>query len=218
MMSTSFDLISGVLLLLILIVSISIHEWAHSWVAEKLGDATPRLDGRNTLNPAAHFDPLGTFLMPMIFIFILGSQVPFGWGKRIDINPSAFENPKRDEILVWLAGPGGNALVALVAAILGGLTFSVVPKFHELMIMFIQVNCLIIIINLLPVPPLDGGFILKVLSNMSEELFIRLSYLCFVILLGLFFFEPTRVVITLAQGLIEFLFFFIMSGIASLMV
>lgn len=210
MSSASIDLFEGVLLFLILMASISLHEWAHSRVADKLGDPSPRLDGRTSLNPAVHFDPLGTFLFPLIFIFVMGSKAPFGWGRRIILNPDNFRNPTRDELYVWFAGPACNAAIALVAAVLGGLTTRVFPRFYELMEMFIRINALLIIINLLPVPPLDGGYILKRLTNMSEEMFMRLSMFCFFILLVIFLFPPTERVVNFAFSSTYAFFFNIM--------
>ncbi len=192
------ELTHGILLYLILMASVCLHEWAHAWIADRLGDPTPRHDGRTSLNPAVHFDPIGTLIMPVVFIFLFQSVAPFGWGKRIILNPDHFRRPSRDEILVWLSGPACNLVIAVLAAILGGLLVQAVPRFHDLMEIVIRINALLIVINLLPVPPLDGGYILKQVTGMSEATFHRLSAFAFFILLALFLFPPTMTLISIA--------------------
>lgn len=201
----------GLLLYLILLASVCLREWAQAWVADRMGDSTPRMDGRTSLNPANHIDPLGTAIFPLIFIFLLGSQTPFGWGRHLYMNPDNFRNPTSGEIYARLAGPACNFLIALVAAIIGGLTFNSVPRLYELMFMFIGINTTLIIINLLPVPPLDGGYILKAVIKMSEEQFLNLARFCFFILLGLFLFPPTARVIQLGFAFFNGLFLRVMN-------
>jgi Zn-dependent protease len=92
-MTDSISITEGLLLYLILMASVCLHEWAHAVVADRLGDPTPRLDGRTTLNPAAHFDMVGTCIMPLVIIFLIPFFAPFGWGRRIILNPSNFRNP-----------------------------------------------------------------------------------------------------------------------------
>ena len=133
-----------------LLIAITIHEFSHSLAADRLGDPTPRAMGRLTLNPLAHLDPLGTL---MIFI------AHFGWGKPVPIDPYNFKNPRRDEILVSLAGPASNLLLAIV--------FAVIFRFFPLLpiVIFIQMNLFLAIFNLLPIPPLDGS---KVFLNLMS--------------------------------------------------
>ena len=139
-----------------IIIAMVIHEWAHARVAYALGDYTPKLDGRLTLNPAAHVDIFG-----LLMLFI----VHFGWAKPVRINPGNFKNPRRDDILVSLAGPMSNLIMAFIMAFIIMLMFKFeVPltdgaKSVLSFIMIININ--FAIFNMLPIPPLDGSQILR---------------------------------------------------------
>ena len=156
-----FDDIGGFLMNLIaglpgIVIAMVIHEFSHARVAYALGDYTPRLHGRLTLNPAAHVDPIG-----LLMLFI----VHFGWAKPVQINPMNFKNPRRDDILVSLAGPASNLIVAFVALIvLVLLAKTDFPLSEGLLVVFnliIVYNINFAIFNMLPIPPLDGSHILK---------------------------------------------------------
>lgn len=144
--------------ILAIAVAISVHESAHAWMANRLGDPTAKLSGRISLNPIAHLDPMGT-----IFLFLAG----FGWGKPVPVNSNNFKNPKTDELKVALAGPISNFVTAL--------TFALIARFIPLpyiivsmLIIIIQINIILMVFNLLPIPPLDGSNILRVfISNQS---------------------------------------------------
>lgn len=139
-----------------LILAMTVHEYAHARVAVELGDITPRVLGRLTLNPKAHIDPIG-----LLCLFL----VHFGWAKPVSINPRNFKNPRRDDILVSLAGPFANlalAFLSLVALLIyakmgGGMTQGVSLVFK----LIIEYNIGFAIFNLLPIPPLDGSHVLK---------------------------------------------------------
>ena len=142
----------GLVFILILIMTITIHEFAHAATAEYLGDPTPRLAGRLTLNPLAHLDPIGTLML-----LVAG----FGWGKPVPFDPFNLKSPKRDSALISFAGPMSNFLIA----ILSSLILRVLPIFPaiflqsfltDILILFIRFNILLAIFNLLPVHPLDG--------------------------------------------------------------
>ncbi len=153
-----------------IIIAMVIHEWAHARVAYALGDFTPKMMGRLTLNPAAHIDPIG-----LLLLFI----AHFGWAKPVQINPYNFSNPRRDDILVSLAGPGANFITAFVTLIF----MAILTKFNFPMsegmylvfsgIMIININ--FGIFNLLPIPPLDGSHVLRQL--LPEELAIKFDEL-----------------------------------------
>lgn len=136
----------------LLIVAISVHEFAHAALADHLGDPTPRLSGRLTLNPLAHLDPIGTFLL-----FFAG----FGWGKPVMFDPFNLRNPRKDAAVISLAGPSSNIAMAILASILIRLTqnFPLLPLssfLFDILSLFIYYNILLAIFNLIPIHPLDG--------------------------------------------------------------
>lgn len=139
--------------ILAFLLSLSIHEAAHAWMADRLGDPSARLAGRVTLNPLAHLDPLGS-LLPL-FLIMTGSPVVFGWGKPVPFDPFNLQRPRRDAALISLAGPGANIILAIFLAIVVRFTnlgFILTP--------IIILNVAWAIFNLLPVHPLDGGKVL----------------------------------------------------------
>jgi Zn-dependent protease len=177
----------GLLTYIVLLASLCVHEWAHAIVADKLGDFTPKSEGRVTLNPAAHIDPLGTVIMPLICIFFLGSRFAFfGWAKPVIVNPSNFRRPRLDEALVTLAGPAANLAIALVAVILGALLVAAHPVLGELVQRVVMMNVGLAVFNMLPIPPLDGGLILSHVVGMTRETFMEISrYSGFIILVAI---------------------------------
>lgn len=142
----------------IIIIAITIHEFAHAWMADRLGDPTPRYQGRVTLNPLAHLDPMGTFLL-----FLVG----FGWGKPVMFDPHNLKEPVRDSAIIALAGPVSNLLLALLLAVGVPVLANVIPIpldfIQQLLGLGIFYNCMLAIFNLVPVHPLDGSKILMAL-------------------------------------------------------
>ncbi len=144
--------------------AITVHEVAHGWVARKLGDPTAMMLGRLTLNPVKHIDPIGTLLVPGILL-VMNSGFLFGWAKPVPVTWENLKNPRRDMALVALAGPASNlvmaimwALVAKMALIASGIFGSGVLQPLILMgVAGIQINIILMVLNLLPLPPLDGG-------------------------------------------------------------
>lgn len=166
----------ALLLFLILVASLSVHEWAHAFVADKLGDHTPRSHGRVTLNPASHFDPIGTGLIPLMNIMgLFGGLALIGWGRPVMINRNNFENRVFGDILVSMAGPFSNLVIALGAAILGGFLRRISPEVDELIFRVIWMNVGLAVFNLVPIPPLDGSHVMRHAIGMSEENYINIS-------------------------------------------
>jgi Zn-dependent protease len=156
------DIVLSLLMIAIfLLIAFPIHEFAHAYVAYLRGDATAKLMGRMTLNPVVHFDPVGG-LMIVITMFLGGFL--FGWAKPTPVNTMNLRNRKNDEVLVAIAGPGAN----LVMAILGAIAIRVVVAFgiqlpqlaEAVLVNFLVFNVALMIFNLIPVPPLDGSTLL----------------------------------------------------------
>jgi len=173
--------------------AITVHEVAHGWVAQRLGDPTAMMLGRLTLNPIKHIDPLGTVIVPLL-LMVMGGFI-FGWAKPVPITWENLKNPKRDMVLVAVAGPLANLLMAIMWAILVKITFiipvsastqSLVVALHYMGLAGITINVWLLVLNLLPLPPLDGGRVVSgLLPNPLSWQFNRIEPYGFIILLVL---------------------------------
>lgn len=132
-----------------LLIAITIHEFSHAYIADRMGDPTPRLNGRVTLNPLAHLDPVGTLALLI---------VQFGWGKPVPVDPYNLQDPKKDNALISLAGPASNLILAGLLAVFIKFTHLIPLTAFWYILIIINVN--LAIFNLLPIPPLDGSKIL----------------------------------------------------------
>lgn len=179
-------ILNKLIMIPIVLIALTFHEFSHGWVSTKLGDPTPRMTGRLSLNPMAHLDPVGALLMIL---------TGFGWAKPVQIDARYYKNPKRGMALTAAAGPISNFLLALVGLILYMLVLFVKIKTNRLAsggVMldwtsrFIMVNLCFMIFNLIPIPPLDGSRILGlVLSNSAYfklQRFERYSFLIIIVL------------------------------------
>jgi Zn-dependent protease len=185
----SLNLIAGLGVALGFLFGIVGHHWAHARVAIALGDRTPKLMGRATLRPKAHVDTLGSIIMPIVFIVVAIFRGPaggmmFGWGKPQSFNPRAFRKPRRDMILVALAGPAATGLIAAASAALSRaeLHNNIGRVFGYIML----VNSFLTVVELLPIPGRDGGRILvRFLSPhaaMKFEEFVQYDLIFLVVL------------------------------------
>ena len=150
MLQTLFESpITFFLFALSLIVAVTVHEFSHALVADRLGDPTPRSQGRLSLNPLVHLDPLGT-----LSLFLIG----FGWGKPVEFFPPNLKSPRRDAALISIAGPISNILLATLLSVIGRTLLD--PNSASFLIPFIYVNVILAVFNLVPIGPLDGQKIL----------------------------------------------------------
>ncbi|MFU0824675.1 site-2 protease family protein [Clostridium sp.] len=182
-MFNSENVLYTILLIPGILFGLTFHEYAHAWVADKLGDKTPKFQGRLTLNPLAHIDPIG-FIMILIF--------KFGWAKPVQTNPSAFKNYYKDDLKVSIAGVVGNLFVAFISSIVLALILKLPTQNQNLLqiltliaLFSIQMNCLLFVLNLLPLPGFDGFHILRDLfPNVfykAENALYRLQFLILII-------------------------------------
>lgn len=191
-LDTLFD---ACLWLPVILISISFHEYAHGWAANRLGDPTAKFAGRLTLNPLKHFNLFG-FLM-MLFVH-------FGWATPVPVNADNFRNPKRDMLMVALAGPGANLLLALVSSLIyslfafclsllsrvpGGFALIIIQIVASLLLYLIYMNIGLAVFNLIPIEPLDGSYILGFFMPQKYHVFmakygqyIQIVFVLFVLL------------------------------------
>lgn len=180
-----------------IILGLSFHEFAHAWVANRCGDPTPKYHNRITINPAAHIDPLG--FLALIFI-------GFGWGRPVVINPNNFRKPRRDELLVSLAGVTMNLILAFIFMgtirllyefALGFMLSDLGMILQDILIWVVHINIVLMVFNLLPIPPLDGFNVLTQIFNLrNTEFYYRVYDKGFLILMILIVFNVTGRILT----------------------
>jgi Zn-dependent protease len=165
---------------IMLLVGLPVHEFSHALAAYRLGDGTAKMFGRLTLNPIAHFDPVGGTLLALTFIgsAASGTALGFGWAKPTPVNPMNLDGGRRGEALVAAAGPLSNFVLAAIAAVplryiyaTDALPFDSMPV--QILDLFVQINLLLMIFNLIPVPPLDGSKVLFAFLDRRTEYQIR---------------------------------------------
>jgi len=210
------DILHALLVLIPMILSLSVHEYAHAKVASMLEDSTADEMGRLTLNPVAHIDPIGTIALPFLGVF-LGGFI-FGWAKPVPVNPMNFTrriSMKKGMLLVAAAGPASNFAMAIAASVLlyllvgvGGYNFVDDPfKLMILFGIFIKLNIILAFFNLLPVPPLDGGRILAgILPDSAQPHLRMLEQYGFLIVIMLLFSGALQILFIPASWISNFLF------------
>ncbi len=198
----NFDILSMLLTLPGIIIGLSFHEFAHAYAAVKLGDDTPKYQGRLTLDPFKHLDPVG-------FICLLFFR--FGWAKPVMINPRNFKNTRRDDTIVSLAGPLMNLVVAIISLIIMRILMSVNPYMflqNGYVLTIIQyiayINIVLMVFNLIPIPPLDGHHILANIGGFKVANFYNKYYQQIRIVLLLLIF--TGIIGRIISPIVDFIF------------
>ena len=210
------DIEQKVILFLVLVACISIHEWAHAFAADRLGDPLPRAEGRVTLDPRAHIDPIGTVLIPLIMIFLSPGIAIIGWGKPVRISLPNPKTRRRDDLIITIAGPLSNLLIAFAATLFFALWASFLPlnqSGENLFVIIVILNCVLFVFNLLPIPPLDGSHFLKHAVNMREETYRNFARYGFLILIVLINIPQFQVFMQFMVGSSSTLFFGIYEGL-----
>lgn len=192
--------------ILIIFFSLSVHESAHGWMADKLGDHTARMLGRITLNPIPHIDILGTIILPL-FLAITGMPI-FGWAKPVPFITRNFKHIKRDSALVGAAGPLSNFMLMSISIFLMGVSMIVLGPQHFWVLVNSQysgiwwllqfglINLILAAFNLIPIPPLDGSWILSaILPYRVQQFYDRTRNFSFILLLLIFFVVDIRPVV-----------------------
>jgi Zn-dependent protease len=210
-----FDFGAMIIQFAVLLFSLSIHEASHAWMADRMGDSTARYQGRVTLNPIAHMDLIGTVIFPILQFF---TNLPLiGWAKPVPVNPAHLRNPRRDHIFISLAGPGANLIAGVVAfAILAGMKMfspeaggfiinavgimsipgqrSVLAPIVGVLVFALIINSALALFNLIPIPPLDGHWVLYgLLSSNAAKILERANSFGFLILYALMFMGAFRI-------------------------
>lgn len=209
-----FTLIQKIVLLTPpVLLAIVVHEVSHGWVANRLGDPTARMLGRLTLNPIKHIDPVGTILVPALLLALSGGRLVFGWAKPVPINPQNFKKPRAGMAWVAAAGPGSNLLMGIawvgVAWLARALSnqLPMLAPFYYMGQYGVVANVVLCVLNLFPLPPLDGSRVLAgLLSREGARAFYRLEPY------GLFI-----VAILMATGVLSYLLYPIMDWLINLL-
>ena len=219
-MLTENILPAAIVVAIMLLVGFPVHEFSHALAAYRLGDGTAKLFGRLTLNPIAHFDPVGGILLAVTFIgsAASGSTFGFGWAKPTPVNPAHLMYGRRGEAIVAAAGPISNLVLAVAAAIPLRYLFANpalaadVPLLVDVLAYFVFINLVLMVFNLIPIPPLDGSKVLFAFLDRRTEYQIRptLERYGFLIFLALFFLPPGgaiggRILSPILNGIFDFL-------------
>jgi len=177
------------------LLAVTLHEAAHGWAAARLGDDTAQRLGRVTFNPLKHIDPFGTFILPIMLLLASGGRMMFGFAKPVPVNFWRLRKPRRDMVLVAIAGPVTNILLALAAAALIHLAFQTTGSLREWLSMSLQaavwINIILAVFNMIPIPPLDGGRVaVGILPRPLATRLARLERMGIVVILGCVFVVP----------------------------
>jgi len=206
------------------LISIVIHEYMHAYAADKLGDPIPRREGRLTLNPIAHIDPIGTIIVPLALLIFSNATMVFGWAKPVPISPMHTLNPKRTLGITAVAGPLSNLALAtffalclkvMVLLIRGGFVNQTLMK--PLIIMFVgglSINVMLFVFNLIPLPPLDGSkVVMSVAPDEITDFYAKIEPYGMFILLGFLMLDRGNYILgSLIGNVLKLFYLFIYGG------
>ena len=186
----SFETVRDILIYYVaLVILLTFHELGHAWMAWKCGDPTAKNQGRVSLNPLVHMDPIGTVVMPLLMLFLSQSgssiaQFLIGWAKPVPVDPRNLRNPRMDDILISLAGPWMNLLLAGLLLGLARLCITAgMPDIVPVLKTSARLSLMLCFFNLIPIPPLDGSHVLRVLVGMSRETYAKLAAYGFLVVI-----------------------------------
>jgi Zn-dependent protease len=200
-------IISSTIMIISLIIAITIHEFSHAFAADRLGDPTPRSMDRLSLNPLRHLDPIGTLML--VFFH-------FGWGKPVQIDSYNFRKPKRDELIVALAGPASNLILSIIISII--IRFIPLNIFlKSFLAIIVQYNVMLAIFNLIPIPPLDGSKIFLNLlplesSTKWAESFDHYGYILLIIFIFLPIYNGQTLISIIMLPTLQFIYHLLIPG------
>ena len=185
-------LINGLLYYLGLVILLTFHEYGHAWMAMKCGDDTAKDEGRLSLNPLVHLDPIGTGLIPLLQIFSPAlSSFLIGWAKPVPVNLNNLRHPKRDDILISMAGPAMNVLLAIgLLGLARIMDLAGQESALEVCIKMAHLSLLLCFFNLLPIPPLDGSHVMRVIIGMDYVTYLQIAQYGFIVIILILNFVP----------------------------
>ena len=205
-----------------ILFAITLHEAAHGYVANKLGDPTARHLGRLTLNPIAHIDLIGTILLPLFMLFTTGGTFIFGYAKPVPVNSMNFKNPERDMAIVAASGPGINIILAIISGIIfhiiiflgpmininnqaGFILTTILVPVALMLKKSVLLNVLLAVFNMIPIPPLDGGrVIVGMLPRDLSYSYSRIEPYGILILMALLFLDPFKTLSRIMWPVVSF--------------
>jgi Zn-dependent protease len=210
---------NGLIFYLMLVVSLCLRAYAQAWMANRLGDRTPAMEGRLTMNPLPHMDLLGSVVLPLICIFYLQPRMGsfrffLAWTKPMPVNLNSFTEPRKHYLLTQFSLTGMSVLLGLVGGALGGVFYRADPNTVQIFGALIMVNASLIVLDCLPLPPLPGGTLLWHLGVMTEETYLavaRWSGLVFIVLINI---PYCAGLLNLLVGLVSLPFVLLMQAIA----
>jgi Zn-dependent protease len=188
----SHQIIDILIIYIGLVVLLTFHEFGHAWMALKCGDDTAKNEGRVSLNPLVHIDPIGTVILPLagLFLAMRGSAFAgllIGWAKPVPVNISNLRNPKLDDILVTMAGPWMNLLLAVLLVGLARIGVAVhSTAMHDVCLAAARLSLFLCFFNLVPIPPLDGSHVVRILIGMSYETYLQIARFGIILILLVF--------------------------------